>query len=131
LWTAGIPSRGGKMYDPEVSDGYILVGVENPSDSSKLEPALALAGARVKKTQSSTDFTDYTDCPTYAWSPIVEIAARDARLGRAPGCDQGGQNRMTSDSLAVIRFWPPWSQHGRRPFASRDLRIREICVIRG
>ena len=50
LWTAGIPSRGGKMYDPEVSDGYILVGVENPSDSSKLEPALALAGARVKKT---------------------------------------------------------------------------------
>ena len=30
LVTAGIPSRGGKMYDPEVSDGYILVGVENP-----------------------------------------------------------------------------------------------------
>ena len=33
LVTAGIPSRGGKMYDPEVSDGYILVGVENPADA--------------------------------------------------------------------------------------------------
>ena len=30
LITAGLPSRGGKLYDPEVSDGYILVGVENP-----------------------------------------------------------------------------------------------------
>ena len=39
----------GKLYDPEVSDGYILVGVENPSDASKLEPALAIAGGRVKK----------------------------------------------------------------------------------
>jgi hypothetical protein len=38
------------MYDPEVSDGYILVGVENPADAAKLEPALAIAGARVKKT---------------------------------------------------------------------------------
>jgi len=50
LVTAGIPSRGGQMYDPEVSDGYILVGVENPADASKLEPALAIAGARVKTT---------------------------------------------------------------------------------
>ena len=40
----------GKMYDPEVSDGYILVGVENPADSSKLEPALAIDGGRVKTT---------------------------------------------------------------------------------
>jgi hypothetical protein len=38
----------GKMYDPEVSDGYILVGVENSADTSKLEPALAIDGARVK-----------------------------------------------------------------------------------
>lgn len=38
----------GKLYDPEVSDGYILVGVENPSDPAKLEPALAVAGGRVK-----------------------------------------------------------------------------------
>jgi Protein of unknown function (DUF3341) len=50
LITAGLPSRGGKLYDPEVSDGFILVGVENPSDTDRLEPALALEGARVKKT---------------------------------------------------------------------------------
>jgi len=50
LVTARIPSRGGKMYDPEVSDGYILVGVENPSDADKLEPALAIEGGRVKTT---------------------------------------------------------------------------------
>jgi hypothetical protein len=48
LVTAGLPSRGGKLYDPEVSDGYILVGVENPSDAAKLEPALAIDGGRVK-----------------------------------------------------------------------------------
>ena len=46
--SAGLPSRGGKMYDPEVSDGYILVGVENPADAARLEPALAIGGGRVK-----------------------------------------------------------------------------------
>ena len=50
LVTAGLPNRGGRMYDPEVSDGYILVGVENPSDAARLEPALSLDGSRVKKT---------------------------------------------------------------------------------
>jgi hypothetical protein len=48
LVTAGLPSRGGKMYDPEVSDGYILVGVEYPPDAARLEPALAISGGRVK-----------------------------------------------------------------------------------
>jgi hypothetical protein len=48
LVTAGLPSRGGRLYDREVSDGYILVGVENPSDAARLEPALAIAGGRVK-----------------------------------------------------------------------------------
>ena len=48
LITAGLPSRGGKLYDPEVSDGYILVGVESPSDAARLESALALDGGRVK-----------------------------------------------------------------------------------
>lgn len=48
LVTAGLPSRGGKLYDPEVSDGYILVGVENPADAARLEPALAIGGGRVK-----------------------------------------------------------------------------------
>jgi len=45
--TAFVGDRG-KMYDPEISDGYILVGVENPSDAAKLEPALAIDGGRVK-----------------------------------------------------------------------------------
>jgi hypothetical protein len=49
LITARLPSRGGKLYDPEVSDGYILVGVEDPSDGARLESALALDGGRVKK----------------------------------------------------------------------------------
>ena len=40
----------GQLYDPEISDGYILVGVENPTDLPKLEFALALPGGRVKKT---------------------------------------------------------------------------------
>jgi len=48
LITAGLPSRGGKLYDPEVSDGYILVGVENPADAARLESALAIHGGRVK-----------------------------------------------------------------------------------
>jgi hypothetical protein len=45
--TAFVSGRG-KLYDPEVSDGYILVGVENPPDPSKLQPALAIDGGRVK-----------------------------------------------------------------------------------
>ena len=49
LITAGLPSRGGRLYDPEVSDGYILVGVENPADGERLESALEMHGARVKK----------------------------------------------------------------------------------
>lgn len=49
LVAARLPSRGGKLYDPEVSDGYILVGVENPSEIARLEPALAIDGGRVKK----------------------------------------------------------------------------------
>jgi hypothetical protein len=31
-----------------VSDGYILVGVEDPKDPARLEPALAIDGGRVK-----------------------------------------------------------------------------------
>jgi hypothetical protein len=48
LVTAGLPSRGGKLYDPEVSDGYILVGVENPREAGRLQSALGIAGGRVK-----------------------------------------------------------------------------------
>jgi hypothetical protein len=46
--TALMPGKGGKMYDPEVSDGYILVGVEGSSDPARLKPALAIDGGRVK-----------------------------------------------------------------------------------
>ena len=45
--TAFIGERG-TLYDPAVSDGYILVGVEKPADAQRLEPALAIEGARVK-----------------------------------------------------------------------------------
>jgi Protein of unknown function (DUF3341) len=45
--TAFIGQRG-TLYDPEVSDGYILVGVENSTEASKLESALNIEGARVK-----------------------------------------------------------------------------------
>ena len=48
LIVTGFIGQRGKLYDPEVSEGYILVGVENPSDAARLEPALSLHGARVK-----------------------------------------------------------------------------------
>jgi hypothetical protein len=44
----------GKLYDPEVTDGKILIGVENPPDSSipELERSLAAPpGAQVKLTR--------------------------------------------------------------------------------
>ena len=50
--SALLPRRGrGFLYDPEVTDGQILVGIENPSDSTvpSLESALrAPPGARLK-----------------------------------------------------------------------------------
>ncbi len=48
--TAGL-GRGGGLYDPEVTDGQILVGVENPSDRAVEDLQKALQsppGARVK-----------------------------------------------------------------------------------
>jgi hypothetical protein len=39
----------GKLYDPEVTNGKILVGVENPTRAAdKLEAALTLPGASIK-----------------------------------------------------------------------------------
>jgi hypothetical protein len=49
--SALLPGRGGTLYDPEVTDGKILVGVENPPEGSvpDLERSLgAPPGARVK-----------------------------------------------------------------------------------
>jgi hypothetical protein len=41
----------GKLYDPEVTDGKILVGVENPTKAvDQLETALTLPGAQIKRT---------------------------------------------------------------------------------
>jgi len=34
LVTAGLPSRGVRLYDPEVTNGKILVGVEDPPDGA-------------------------------------------------------------------------------------------------
>lgn len=50
--TAGLGRGGGRLYDPEVSDGKILVGIENPSGDrlEDLEKALgAPPGAIVRK----------------------------------------------------------------------------------
>jgi len=49
--SALLPTRGRTLYDPEVTDGKILIGVENPPDGSiqNLEQSLsAPPGARVK-----------------------------------------------------------------------------------
>jgi hypothetical protein len=49
--SAGLGRGGAKLYDPEVSDGKILVGVENPPPGavSDLQKALGLpAGAEVR-----------------------------------------------------------------------------------
>ena len=49
--SALLPMRGRTLYDPEVTDGQILIGVENPSEGSvpDLEQMLcAPRGARVK-----------------------------------------------------------------------------------
>ena len=45
--TAKLPGRLPKLYDPEVTNGKILVGVENPSEASlpALERALLAGGA--------------------------------------------------------------------------------------
>ena len=41
----------GKLYDPEVTDGKILVGVENPAKAAdELEAALTLPGVQIKRT---------------------------------------------------------------------------------
>jgi hypothetical protein len=49
LVTAGLPGRRGAIYDPQVMDGKILVGVANPGDPVVVERALAVAGATLVK----------------------------------------------------------------------------------
>jgi hypothetical protein len=50
LVTARLPGRASKIYDPEVSDGKILIGVANPSDPGKIERALRAGGNGTLKT---------------------------------------------------------------------------------
>ena len=47
LVTAGLPGRGPGIYDPQIMDGKILVGVVDPGDPAAIERALAIGGARV------------------------------------------------------------------------------------
>ena len=43
--TAGLARRRPPLYDPEITNGRILVGVESPRDASAVERALRAAGA--------------------------------------------------------------------------------------
>ena len=49
LVTARLPGRRPVLYDPEIVDGKILVGVDNPQDASAVERALRVPGAEVKR----------------------------------------------------------------------------------
>jgi hypothetical protein len=48
LVSAPIPSRGPAIYDPEVSDGKILVGVANPPDAASIKGVLRRGSSSVK-----------------------------------------------------------------------------------
>jgi hypothetical protein len=47
--TCGLMRKRPRLYDPAVSDGQILVGVESPSDARAVENALAIDGAIARK----------------------------------------------------------------------------------
>jgi len=47
LVTARLPSRRTALYDPEVMDGKILIGVQDPSEPMVVERALA--GGEVRR----------------------------------------------------------------------------------
>jgi len=50
--TAKLPSRGPRLYDPEVSNGYILVGLEDPPEALEeaITAALSAGGGQVRTT---------------------------------------------------------------------------------
>ena len=48
LVTARLPGRRPALYDPEIMDGKILVGVVNPRDPSTVERALSVSGAAIR-----------------------------------------------------------------------------------
>ena len=49
LVTAGLPGRRPALYDPEIMDGMILVGVNNPANAAAVERALSAPGAEIKR----------------------------------------------------------------------------------
>ena len=49
LVTARLPGRRPALYDPEIMDGKILIGVENPLDAAAVERALRVPGAELKR----------------------------------------------------------------------------------
>ncbi len=55
LWAAKLPGRKSSIYDPEVSNGLILVGIEHPRDDTLavVEETLAVSGGRVKTVELS------------------------------------------------------------------------------
>jgi len=50
--TGGLVRRRPALYDPSVSTGKILVGVQNPSRAEDVERALAAAGGSVLRTSA-------------------------------------------------------------------------------
>ena len=48
--TAFVQDRGNTLYDPEVTEGKILVGVENPREASAVEQALRATPGGILKT---------------------------------------------------------------------------------
>jgi hypothetical protein len=49
LVTARLPGRRPALYDPEIMDGKILIGVDNPLDAAAVERALSVPGAELKR----------------------------------------------------------------------------------
>ncbi len=53
LITTGLPKWGAKLYDPEISNGKILIGVLDPSDDARTELSDRLRGAGAEQVKVS------------------------------------------------------------------------------
>jgi ActD protein len=52
LVTARLPGRKPALYDAEIMDGKILVGVNNPANAAAVERALGAPGAEIRRTSN-------------------------------------------------------------------------------
>ena len=52
LVTARLPGPRPALYDPEIMDGKILVGVVNPANASAVERALSVPGAHIRRSSN-------------------------------------------------------------------------------